>query len=139
MFRHCQCYDGQRKGGGFMKKIQKVAYISMMVLVLLMPVLVLAALPNPEPPLTGGAVTLAEIEARITQIARFLIVIGVVLAVIFIIWGGIAYMFAGGDEGKTESAKARITNGIIGAAVVLAVGVILQTVAGLIARSFFNI
>lgn len=122
-----------------MKKIQKVAYVSMMVMVLLMPVLVLAALPNPTPPLTGGAVTLAEIQDRITTIARFLIVVGVVLAVIFIIWGGIAYMFAGGDEAKAGTAKTRIMNGIIGAAVVLAVGVILQTVAGLIARSFFNI
>ena len=121
-----------------MNKIQKVAYVSMMVLVLLMPFLVLAALPDPTVPLQGGAVTLAEIEARITQIARFLIIIGVILAVIFIIWGGIMYMFAGGDDTKTTAAKARIMNGIIGAAVILAVGVILQTVAGLIARSFFN-
>src|SRR3989344_5018995 len=122
-----------------MNKLQKVAYISMVAMVLLMPVLVLAALQNPTPPLQGGAVTLAEIQDRITQIARFLIVVGVVLAVIFIIWGGITYMFAGGDETKATAAKDRIKNGIIGAAVVLAVGVILQTVAGLIARSFFNV
>ena len=122
-----------------MNKIQKVAYISMVAMVLLMPVLVMAALPNPTPPVSGGAITLAEIQDRIEQIAKFLIVVGVVLAVIFIIWGGIAYMFAGGDETKAGTAKTRILNGIIGAAVVLAVGVILQTVAGLIARSFFNI
>ena len=122
-----------------MNKIQKVAYVSLIALVLLMPVLVFAALPVPVPPITGGAITLAEIQDRITQIARFLIIVGVVLAVIFIIWGGITYMFAGGDDEKVKLAKARIMNGIIGAAVVLAVGVILQTVAGLIARSFFNV
>lgn len=122
-----------------MSKLQKVGYFSMMAMVLLMPVLVFAALPNPEVPVQGGAVTLAEIQDRITQIARFLIVVGVILAVVFIIWGGIAYMFAGGDETKSTAAKDRIKNGIIGAAVVLAVGVILQTVAGLIARSFFNV
>ncbi len=123
-----------------MNKLQKVGYISMTALVLLMPVLVFAALPAPVLPggLGGTAVTLTEIEDRITQIARFLIIVGVVLAVIFIVWGGIAYMFAGGDETKTGAAKSRIFNGIIGAAVVLAVGVILQTVAGLIARSFFS-
>ena len=121
-----------------MNKIQKVAYISMTALVLLMPVLVFAALPNPGVPLGGGAVTLSEIEQRINQIAQFLIIVGVVLAVIFIIWGGIAYMFAGGDETKSKAAKDRIKNGIIGAAVVLAVGVILQSVAGLVTRSFFN-
>ncbi|HEY4474640.1 MAG TPA: hypothetical protein VJC06_01830 [Candidatus Paceibacterota bacterium] len=122
-----------------MKKVQKIAYISVTVMVLLMPVLVFAALTNPVPPLTGTAVTLAEIQDRIEQVARFLIIAGVILAVIFIIWGGIAYMFAGGDETKSGAAKERIKNGIIGAAVVLAVGVILQTVAGLVARSFFNV
>ena len=122
-----------------MNKLQKVAYISMTVMVLLMPVLALAALPNPTPPLQGGAVTLSEIQDRIEQIARFLIIVGVVLAVIFIVWGGIAYMFAGGDETKVKAATSRIWNGVIGAAVVLAVGVILQTLAGLIARSFFNV
>jgi hypothetical protein len=122
-----------------MNKIQKIGYISVTAMVLLMPVLAFAALPVPTVPVTGGAVTLSEIQDRITQIARFLIIVGVVLAVIFIIWGGIAYMFAGGAEEKTTAAKERIKNGIIGAAVVLAVGVILQTVAGLIARSFFNV
>ena len=122
-----------------MKKVQKIVYISVTVMVLLMPVLVFAALTNPVPPLTGTAVTLAEIQDRIEQVARFLIIAGVILAVIFIIWGGIAYMFAGGDETKSGAAKERIKNGIIGAAVVLAVGVILQTVAGLVARSFFNV
>ncbi len=122
-----------------MNKLQKIGYVSMTALVLLTPVFAFADLPNPVVPVTGGALTLAEIQDRITQIARFLIIVGVVLAVIFIIWGGIAYMFAGGDETKSTAAKDRIKNGIIGAAVVLAVGVILQTVAGLIARSFFNV
>src|SRR3990167_5490045 len=122
-----------------MNKLKKIGHISMTAIILLMPVLVFAALVNPTPPLTGGAVTLQEIQDRIEQVAKFLIVVGVILAVIFIIWGGIAYMFAGGDETKSTAAKDRIKNGIIGAAVVLAVGVILQTVAGLIARSFFNV
>ena len=122
-----------------MNKIQKIGYISMTVLVLLMPVLVLAALPTQTSPVGGGAVTLTEIRDRITQVAQFLILVGVILAVIFIIWGGITYMFAGGDAEKATVAKDRIKNGIIGAAVVLAVGVILQTVAGLIARTFFNV
>lgn len=122
-----------------MNKIQKIGYISMTVLVLLMPVLVLAALPTPTSPVGGGAVTLTEIRDRITQVAQFLILVGVILAVIFIIWGGITYMFAGGDAEKATVAKDRIKNGIIGAGVVLAVGVILQTLAGLIARTFFNI
>ncbi|MBI2062488.1 MAG: hypothetical protein HYT64_02265 [Candidatus Yanofskybacteria bacterium] len=121
-----------------MNKLQKIGYISATAAVLLMPVLVFAALPNPVPPVSGSAITLSEIEARITQVAQFLIIVGVVLAVIFIIWGGIAYMAAGGVEDKTTAARDRIKNGIIGAGVVLAVGVVLQTVAGLVARTFFS-
>ncbi len=120
-------------------KLKKIAYVSMTALAVLTPVLVFAALPAPTVPGIGGsAITLAEIEDRITQIARFLIIVGVILAVVFIVWGGITYMFAGGNEEKAGAAKTRILNGIIGAGVVLAVGVILQTLSGLIARSFFN-
>ena len=107
-------------------------------MVLLMPVLVLAAtLPVPTSPTTGNPVTLNELELRITQIAQFLIIVSVIIAVIFIIWGGVLYMAARGNEDQAKAAKTTIFNGIIGALVVLGVGVILQTLAGLIARTFF--
>ena len=112
-------------------------FVIMTVFALLMPVLVFA-LTGPTQPLPGQGVTLSEIEARIKQIAQFVIIVSVILAVIFIIWGGITYMTAGGDETKAGAAKTRIWNGVIGAAVVLAVGVILQTLAALITRSFFS-
>jgi len=123
-----------------MTTLNKISRIAIPVTMVLLPVLVLAAFPNPTPPVTGGggAITLNEIERLIGQIATFLIIVGVVLAVIFIIWGGITYMAAAGDPGKAATAKTRIFNGIIGAAVVLGVGVILQTIAGLVARTFFN-
>ena len=121
-----------------MKNTKKFVYVGMMAMVLLMPVLVMAALIGPTQPIGGTPVTLSEIEARIRQIAQFVIVVSVILAVIFIIWGGITYMTAGGDETKAGAAKTRIWNGVIGAAVVLAVGVILQTLASLITRSFFG-
>lgn len=120
-----------------MSNTKKFVYIGMMLAVLLMPVLVMA-ISAPTPPVGGAPVTLSEIEARIRQIAQFIIVVSVILAVIFIIWGGITYMTAGGDEGKAGAAKTRIWNGVVGAAVVLAVGVILQTLASLITRSFFS-
>lgn len=120
-----------------MTNTKKFVYVGMMAMALAMPVLVLA-LTTPTPPLGGTAVNLTEIEQRIRQVAQFVIVVSVILAVIFIIWGGVAYMTAGGDETKATAAKTRIWNGVIGAAVVLAVGVILQTLAALITRSFFG-
>jgi hypothetical protein len=129
------------KGGVIMQKISKIGISVLTVTMLVLPVFVFAQLGTPTVPIgdpTGDTVDLTDIEGFITSIATFLITIALIIAVIFIIWGGIAYMMAGGDESKAGVAKSRIINGIIGAAVVLAVGVILQTLAGLIARTFFN-
>ncbi len=121
-----------------MTKMNKIGRVVIPMTLALAPFLVLAALPTPTSPYTGGEVTLAEIERLIQRIAQFLIISGVIIAVIFIIWGGITYMMAGGDSTKAGEAKTRIINGVIGAAVVLGVGVILSTLASLIARSFFT-
>ena len=116
----------------------KIILVSLAIAAVLTPMLVLAAtLPTPTPPTVGTAVTLNEIEALIRRIAQFLIIVSVIVAVIFIIWGGVMYMAARGNEEQATKAKTTIFNGIIGAAVVLGVGVILQTLAGLITRSFF--
>src|SRR3989344_5420658 len=122
-----------------MNNIGKTTLVVLSIAVVLMPALVLAgALPTPTPPTSGTALTLNEIESLIRRIAQFLIIVSVIIAVIFIIWGGVMYMVARGDTEKAGAAKTTIFNGIIGAAVVLGVGVILQTLAGLITRSFFD-
>ncbi len=99
-----------------------------------LPVLSFAAVNLP----TGTELTLTKIQQLIETIANYLIVVGVVVAVIFIIWGGIRYMTAGGNDESIKSAKKTIYNGIIGAAVVLGVGVILRTTAALVTRTFFG-
>lgn len=91
------------------------------------------ALQNPVPPVSGQIFNLARIVLIIQQVANFLIAVALIIAVIFILWGGIMYMSAGADEAKATEAKARIKNGIIGAAVVLAVGLIMSTLASIIA------
>jgi len=105
-----------------MNKLQKLAYAGF-------------ALAPAGLPVTGSPVTLSEIQDRIQTIAQFLIVVSMVIAVIMIVYGGIRWMLAPDDS---KAAKAIIRNGIIGAAIVLAVGVILQTVAGFVTRSFFS-
>lgn len=74
----------------------------------------------------AAAITLDIIEKWIENIAQFMLTVGVIIAVIFIVWGAIRYMFAQG--GDTGDAKKTIWNGIIGAAVILGIGVILETV-----------
>ena len=122
-----------------MIKFSKIIFSVLMLVVLVLPFFVFAqTLPDPTIPVGGASLNLTEVQNIITTVARFLIVISLIIAVIFIIWGGMAYMMAGGDETKAGAARSRIFNGIIGAAVVLAVGVILQTLSGIIARTFFS-
>jgi hypothetical protein len=106
----------------------------------LMPALVLAQLPTPTSPYAGAPITLSDVQGLIETIARFMILISVIIAVIFIVWGGMMYMMAGDDAAKSGAAKSRIVNGIIGALVVLAVGLILQTLASIVNwTAFFNV
>lgn len=121
-----------------MSKVKKFAYGASTVGLLLLPALVFAQLGTPVNPVPGQALNLTTISALIQQVARFLIAIALIIAVIFILWGGIMYMSAGADEGKATEAKARIKNGIIGAAVVLAVGLILSTLSQLISTASFG-
>ncbi len=121
-------------------KFNKVAKVGIVTAMALMPMLVLAQLPTPTSPYAGTPVTLQDVRDVIETVARFLILVSVVIAVIFIVWGGISYMTAGDDSSKTSAAKSRVVNGIIGALIVLAVGLILQTLAGLVNWTvFFNV
>ena len=123
-----------------MTKFQTVAKVSIATAMALMPALVLAQLPTPTSPYAGTPLTLDDIQNLIETVARFLILISVIVAVIFIVWGGMMYMMAGDDAAKSGAAKSRIVNGIIGALVVLAVGLILQTLASLVDwTAFFNV
>ncbi|OGN04781.1 MAG: hypothetical protein A2831_01945 [Candidatus Yanofskybacteria bacterium RIFCSPHIGHO2_01_FULL_44_17] len=121
-----------------MNKLKQIGKFIIPAAALLLPVMSLAAITQPDINLGGTAITLDEVIDRIEQVANFLIIISVIIAVIFIIWGGIKYMTSSGDPKKAEAARGVIINGIIGAAVVLGVGVILNTVKGLLARTFFN-
>src|SRR3989344_456907 len=97
----------------------------------LLPNIALAALPP------GNAITLDSISDIAGIIARFMIVMSIVLAVIFIVLSGIMTMLAQADPGKFTNAKLRLKHAIIGVGVVLATGVIINTVAALVDGSFF--
>lgn len=85
----------------------------------------------------GQPITLPEVDSLINQVAQFLLVVSVLIAVIMIVWSGITYMYAGADTAKVTEAQGRLKSAVIGAAIVLGVGVIIDTVAGIVTRGFF--
>jgi TRAP-type C4-dicarboxylate transport system permease small subunit len=63
-----------------------------------------------------GGVTTGLLMARLYRTA---ILVGGLAMLLFIAWGGLNWVTAGGDEKKVEAAKDKITNGIIGMVVLV--------------------
>lgn len=70
-------------------------------------------------PSASGISSVADFYDVINIAARWLVVFGIIIGAVFIIWGGIQYMTAGGDETGTGEAKSKIIGGLIGIALVL--------------------
>ena len=87
---------------------------------------------------TGTPITLGEIGNLIQLIASFLIGLSLVVAVIAIAWAGISYMAAGEDTTKVAAARQKLVSALIGALIVMGIGVILSTLSGLVTRCFFG-
>jgi type IV secretory pathway VirB2 component (pilin) len=130
-------FFGRKEQEVLMEKVKKIARWAVPA-ALLLP-LIAFAVEVPGTNLPGGTeLTLTKIKDIIQTVANWLIIVGVIIAVIYIIWGGVSYMAARGDAAKAKTATEHIKNGVIGAAIVLGVGVILRTVAALVVRTFFG-
>ena len=62
-----------------------------------------------------------------------------VLAFIFICIGGIQWITAGGDKGKVEQARAKITSGLTGVVIVISAIFIIELVGIIFGVEFLNI
>ncbi len=56
----------------------------------------------------------------INAVLSFVMVIAALLVFMYLIWGGIEWITSGGDKGKTESARNKITAAILGLIVLAA-------------------
>lgn len=76
--------------------------------------------------------TLQDIVNIIGQIRNFILIVGIIVVLVFLIWGGITYMTSGGNATKITAAKQRIVAAIIGAAIVIGAFAILATIRGIL-------
>ncbi len=67
---------------------------------------------------------------------NILFVIGIILTLIFLIWGGILWITSQGDEEKVKKARKTLTYAIIGIVVILLSAVIIQFVGTLLGIDF---
>lgn len=52
-----------------------------------------------------------------------------ILVFVFLVWGGIQWIMSGGDKGKTEEARNRITAALVGLAIVAAAWAVMQLIS----------
>ena len=57
------------------------------------------------------------------------LIIAALLVFIYLVWGGIQWITSGGDKGKTEEARNRITAALVGLAIVAAAWAVIQLIA----------
>jgi len=70
-----------------------------------------------------------------------IMVIAAIMVLIFLLWGAIEWITSGGDKGKTEAARNKITQAILGLIVLAAttaIFMILQSFLGICVLSFGN-
>ncbi|MEK7659368.1 MAG: hypothetical protein AAB338_01795 [Patescibacteria group bacterium] len=97
----------------------------------------IAQITIPIPQVSGQGLTLAEIGTLIARVGSFLTSVGVLFAIIAVIVSGIMYMRAGAEPTKITSAQSWFKNALLGALIVLGVGVIINTIANIVTREFF--
>ena len=74
-------------------------------------------LPDPDEIQAGGNLTMAGLIASLINGAILLSALAVLL---YLILGGFQWLTSGGDKGKTESARNKITSALIGLLIVIA-------------------
>lgn len=84
----------------------------------------------------GQPITASSSQVFLENTARFLYTAGITLAVITLVVSGIMYFWAKSDT-EAKNAKGWFRNGIIGAFIILAIGVIIQTIKFIVQGGFF--
>jgi type IV secretory pathway VirB2 component (pilin) len=111
--------------------MKKIALIATSVALLASPMLALAATSYSIEDI-GGSIGLgtSDLKQTVINVIQWVLGIMALVAVVFIIIGGVTWMTAGGNEEKVEKAKKIISAAVIGLIIVLLAWAIVIFVAG---------
>jgi hypothetical protein len=99
-----------------------------------------AAITNPAVP--GGsspADSPKQFAVNVATLWQTIIVVGGLAFLLFFLWGGLNWIMAGGDKGKIEESRGKITQGLIGLAILAASYVIIKFIESAIGLDLLNI
>ena len=99
-----------------------------------------AAITNTAVP-GGNSPTSAPKQFAITMATLWqtIIIVGGLAFLLYFLWGGLQWILAGGDKGKIDEARGKITQGLIGLAVLAASYVIIKFLQGALGLDLLNI
>lgn len=80
-----------------------------------------------------------NVGALINAVLTFVMVLAALLVFLYLIWGGIEWITSGGDKGKTESARNKITAAIVGLIILAASYAILQLALNFVGLDITNL
>lgn len=87
---------------------------------------------TPESSATQFAITVAALWETI-------IIVGGIAFILYFLWGGLQWIMAGGDKGKIDEARAKITQGLIGLGLLAASFVIVKFFQSAVGLDLLNI
>ncbi|MDO8619544.1 MAG: pilin [Candidatus Daviesbacteria bacterium] len=83
-----------------------------------------------SPPSIGGSpVGYTNINDFINKALTLIFIVGVILVLVMLVWGGVEWIISGGDKEAVGKARGRIINALVGLAI-LAVSFAIAQVAG---------
>jgi len=99
-----------------------------------------AAITNPAIP-GGDSPDSAPQQFAITMgtLWQTIIIVGGLAFLLYFLWGGLNWILAGGDKGKLEESKSKITQGLVGLAILAASYVIVKFIESAIGLDLLNI
>jgi hypothetical protein len=78
----------------------------------------------PQPP----GFQIENIGTLISGAIGVALLIAGILVFVYLVWGGIEWITSGGDKAKTEEARTRITNALVGLAIVAAAWAVMKLI-----------
>lgn len=86
----------------------------------------------------GAAVGGSAVEKFLSVFLGFFTIVGGLMFLMYFIFGGLAWLSAGGEKGKVESARTQLTNAALGLIIVIVSQAIVGIVGGVLGLRILN-